>query len=158
MFRSLSSVLDSNLASLLHAVLWKAVLLEVSLCMFWNTQCSYHLHACLDVYDTMLSEALQVSHPLFLVFKVLLKSPSLCGAQVPESGQAEFRECASMNCSNTTFQMWANGWETWAAGWPYLPSPLPRSRVRWAGSIRTRGVACRPHCLDVTGSDANCQA
>lgn len=66
-------------------------------------------HACLYVYDTILSKALQVFHPLFLVFKVLLKSPSLCGAQVPEPGQAEFRECASMNGSNTIFQMRANG-------------------------------------------------
>lgn len=65
--------------------------------------------ACLYVYDAILSEVSQVFHPLFLVFEVPLKSASLCGAQVPEPGQAEFRECASMNYSNIIFQMLANG-------------------------------------------------
>lgn len=145
MFRSPSLVLNSNLVLLLHKVIYKVVLPKVLLCMLYSIQYSYHLHAYMCVCDSVPSKTLQVFHPLSLslfFFSVLLKSPSLCRAQVPGPGQAEFRKCPSMNFSNTKFQMWANGWETWVGGasWPYTPSPLPRSLEQWAGSICTRGI------------------
>lgn len=70
---------------------------------------------------------------------MLLKFSSLCRAQVPGPGQAEFRESPSMNFSNTRFQMWANGWEAWGR-WvrvvPAHPVPCPdHLRSRWVSSV-----------------------
>lgn len=68
---------------------------------------------------------------------MLLKFSSLYRAAVPGLGQTEFKECPSMNCSNTRFQIWANGWETGVrdVSWPHTPSPLPRPLAQWLGSF-----------------------
>ena len=145
MFRNFSVSLSCSSALLPHEVIWKVDTLRVLLCLLQNIQYPDHLIAsvCVTQYYQKL---LQVFHPLPCFFlKMLLRLPSLCRAEVPGPGQAEFRECPSMNYSNARFQIQTNGWETRVGGasWLHTPRPLPRSLARWVGSICTRGITCQ---------------